>query len=151
MTGSSKLIPDLDTLPEIAEIGQIATWLAEAGLESVELSNCMGGRLRLSVAQAPSAVGQGMIAQPVPQPAVAELVAAKAPFFGRLCLVNPLGEEAFAPVGSTVRKGDIVALLTLETLQVPVTAPIDGEVVEIVGQAEDLVGYGTEILMIRPL
>ncbi|WP_338086058.1 biotin/lipoyl-containing protein [Gluconacetobacter azotocaptans] len=151
MTGPSKLIPDLDTLPEIEEIGQIATWLAEAGLESMELSSCMGGRLRISVAQMPLPVGQDVIAPSVPQPAVAEVVAAKAPFFGRLCLVNPLGEEAFAPVGSTVREGDIVALLTLETLQVPVTAPIDGEVVEIVGRADDLVGYGAEILRIRPL
>ncbi|MBM9400154.1 hypothetical protein JUN65_00915 [Gluconacetobacter azotocaptans] len=117
----------------------------------MELSSCMGGRLRISVAQMPLPVGQDVIAPSVPQPAVAEVVAAKAPFFGRLCLVNPLGEEAFAPVGSTVREGDIVALLTLETLQVPVTAPIDGEVVEIVGRADDLVGYGAEILRIRPL
>ncbi|WP_338029653.1 acetyl-CoA carboxylase biotin carboxyl carrier protein [Gluconacetobacter tumulisoli] len=150
MTGPSKVIPDLDTLPDIEEIGQIATWLAEAGVESVELSSCVGGRLRISVAPVSLPVGQGVIAQPVPQPAAVELVAAKAPFFGRLCLVRPPGEDAFAPVGSTVHKGDIVALLTLETLQVPVTAPVDGEIVEIVGRAGDLVGYGAEILKIRP-
>lgn len=145
MTASPPLLPDLSTLPNGEEIGQIAAWLAEAGLASVELANGAGGRLRIAVAP-PSAPA------PAPQPAATstgpETITATAPFFGRLALRHPLRQDPFAPVGSIVRKGDTIALLTIDSLQIPVAAPADGTVTEILGQEDALIGYGAPILTI---
>ncbi|MBB2205434.1 acetyl-CoA carboxylase biotin carboxyl carrier protein subunit [Gluconacetobacter takamatsuzukensis] len=143
MTGKPPLLPDLSTLPDVAEIAQITTWLAEAGLASMDLSNAAGARLRLTVAPSP-------VTPPPAAPAPAETITATAPYFGHLALRHPLRAEPFAPLGATVRKGDTIALLTLDTLQVPVTAPADGIVAEILGQEGALVGYGAAILSIRP-
>ncbi|MFW7268070.1 biotin/lipoyl-containing protein [Gluconacetobacter sp. Hr-1-5] len=137
------LLPDLSTLPNVEEIAQLTIWLAEAGLSAMELSNASGGKLRIAVAQAPAAA-------PQPVPEAPETRTATAPYFGRLALCHPLRQEPFAPVGARVCKGDTIALLTLDTLQLPVTAPADGTVVEVLAQEDMLLGYGAGILTIRP-
>lgn len=152
MSNPSELLPDFNTLPEPEEISQIATWLSEAGLESLELSNDTGTRLRIRVAQAAADTAEISSVPACPAEPVAGVgtVAVSAPYFGHLCLDRPMGDGAFAPVGSMVRQDDVVALLTLDTLQVPVRAPVDGKVVEIVATPGALLGYGTEIMTIRP-
>ncbi|MGS0646568.1 biotin/lipoyl-containing protein [Komagataeibacter melomenusus] len=148
---SEQVVPHFDRLPEPEQIGQMATWLAQAGLESLELCNEAAGlKLRIRVGQgAPAAMPAH--APPAAQPdAGAGLVAVKTPYFGHLCLVHPQRDSAFAPVGTKVAQGDIVALLTLDSLQVPVPAPVAGRVAEVTGQAGALVGYGTVIMQIQP-
>lgn len=150
MTATPPLLPDLSTLPNVEEIGQITTWLAEAGLAAMELANGAGGKLRIAIAPAPAPAHAQV---PTPQPAAPiatapETVTATAPFFGRLALHHPLRQDPFAPIGSTVCKGDTIALLTIDSLQLPVTAPADGTVVEILAQEDALIGYGAPILTI---
>lgn len=138
------LLPDLSTLPNVEEIAQLTAWLAEAGLSAMELSNASGGKLRIAVAHSHAPVA---VPQPLPAP---DTCTVTAPYFGRLALCPPLGQEPFAPIGARVCKGDTIALLTLDTLQIPVTAPVDGTVVEVLAQDDTLVGYGAGIFIIRP-
>ena len=148
---SERLVPHFDRLPEPEQIGEIATWLAQAGLESLELCNEAAGRkLRIRVGQGAPAVTPAH-APPASQPdAGGELIAVKTPYFGHLCLTHPQRDTAFAPVGAKVAQGDTVALLTLDSLQVPVPALVAGTVAEVTGQAGELVGYGTAIMQIQP-
>ncbi|MCE2574180.1 biotin/lipoyl-containing protein [Komagataeibacter sp. FNDCR2] len=149
-TRPEQLVPAFDRLPEPEQIAQMATWLAQAGLDSLELSNEAAGlKLRIRVGQAAIAAVSPTVAAPPAQAGTA-MVAVKAPYFGHLCLTHPLRDAPFAPVGAKVGQGDVVALLTLDTLQVPVPAPVAGTVVDIVAQPDALVGYGAVILNIQP-
>lgn len=147
---SEQLVPHFDRLPDPEQIGQMATWLAQAGLDGLELTNEAAGlKLRIRVGQAATV--------PPAAPAVAPQVdagaghvAVKTPYFGHLCLTHPLRDTPFAPAGTRVAQGDVVALLTLDSLQVPVTAPVAGTVVDVVGQPGALVGYGAPVMHILP-
>ena len=152
---SEQLVPHFDRLPEPEQISQMAAWLAQAGLESLELSNEAAGlKLRIRVDQViPAAATPQMVAPSQPQAdadAGAGQVAVKTPYFGHLCLTHPLRDAPFAPAGAQVAQGDTVALLILDSLTIPVVAPVAGTVVEVAGQAGALVGYGTTIMHIQP-
>ncbi|GBQ64124.1 biotin/lipoyl-containing protein [Komagataeibacter swingsii] len=145
-----QLVPPFDRLPEPEQIAQMATWLAQAGLDSLELTNAAAGlKLRIRVGQA-APVPPAAQAAPPQADAGAGRVAVTTPYFGHLCLTHPLRDAPFAPAGTRVAQGDVVALLTLDSLQVPVTAPVAGMVVDVVGQPGALVGYGAPVLHIQP-
>ncbi|CAM2766397.1 acetyl-CoA carboxylase biotin carboxyl carrier protein subunit [Komagataeibacter xylinus] len=148
---SEPLVPHFDRLPEPEQIGQMATWLAQAGLESLELCNEAAGlKLRIRVERAAPAATCPHAPPAAQSDVTAGWVAVKTPYFGHLCLTHPQRESAFAPVGAKVAQGDTVALLTLDRMQLPVPAPVAGTVVEVTGQAGALVGYGTVIMQIQP-
>lgn len=150
MTGTSSLLPSFDSVSDPDDIGKIADLLVEAGLETLELSNQEGSRLFIKVSQ-PQSCQHEQSPSSAPQVSAPETaVSVKTPYFGLLSYTHPLREEPFAPVGSRVQKDDVVALLTLETLQIPVLAGADGEVTEITAQAGTLVGFGTTIMKIEP-
>ncbi|MBE7728747.1 biotin/lipoyl-containing protein [Komagataeibacter sp. FXV3] len=147
---SEQLVPHFDRLPEPEQIAQMATWLAQAGLDSLELTNEAAGlKLRIRVGQAGTAPPAAQAAAPQ-EDAGAGHVAVKTPYFGHLCLTHPSRDTPFAPVGTGVAQGDVVALLTLDSLQVPVIAPVAGTVVDVVGQPGALVGYGATVMHIQP-
>jgi biotin carboxyl carrier protein len=131
-------------------IRQIGAWLAEARLEEIEISSDTGARLRISVA--PSARGMTSAPddhRPAKGPGERDTSVVSAPYFGRLRLGPAPDHAAFAPVGAFVRSGEAVALLELEMLSVPVLAPCDGKVVEILAPAGSLVGYNDPIMMLN--
>ncbi|GAB6968783.1 hypothetical protein JCM25156A_28210 [Komagataeibacter kakiaceti JCM 25156] len=150
-TRPEQLVPAFDRLPEPEQIARMATWLAQAGLDSLELANEAAGlKLRIRVGQVAMGTTSAPIVAPAAPQAGTTTVAVKATYFGHLCLTHPLRDAPFAPVGAKVGQGDVVALLTLDTLQVPVPAPVAGTVVEIVAQPDALLGYGAVILHIQP-
>jgi acetyl-CoA carboxylase biotin carboxyl carrier protein len=148
MTAPPDLIPEFDTIPDVDDIGQIATWLVDAGLDSLELSN-EGLRLRISVSCTAAS-------EPAPSHAPSfvetanEAVDVRAPYFGVLSLAKPLEETACAPLGASVHKDGVVAFLVSGALLIPVLAPTSGAVVDVVGQAGELIGYGATIMRLRP-
>ncbi len=147
MTGPASQIPVFD--PD--DIARIAEMLATAGLETFELSGPDGERLFIKISQPRSLTEEQNAGPPRSQEALADTcVAVRTPYFGILSYTHPLRDAPFAPVGSRVRSGDVVALLTLETLQIPVPSPADGEVIGITAQEGELTGFGTEIMKIRP-
>ncbi|GCE82412.1 biotin/lipoyl-containing protein [Komagataeibacter diospyri] len=147
---SEQLVPHFDRLPEPEQIVQMATWLAQAGLDSLELTNEAAGlKLRIRAEQVATILPTAQAAAQQADVGAGD-VAVKTPYFGHLCLTHPSSDTPFAPVGTKVVQGEVVALLTLDSLQVQVTAPVAGTVVDIVGQPGALVGYGATVMQIRP-
>lgn len=151
MTGLSSMIPDLAAISDPDDIGQIAELLTEAGVDSLELSDQNGSRLFIRLAQPEN--DDDPLQSSIPQGSGVEYgtISVKTPYFGNLCLTHPLRDEPFVTVGSKIRRQDVVCLVTLDTLQIPVLAPVDGEVVTIMAQEGERVGFGREIMHIRSL
>jgi acetyl-CoA carboxylase biotin carboxyl carrier protein len=129
-------------------IEQISAWLTEAGIDQFELSG-PNGRLRLGRAGRQHAAPGDAAAQI--DLAEAEIHAphsftVKAPAAGILLHCHPMQEASLAPRGSRIRAGQTVALLKIGALLLPVDAPRDGSVTDLMVQHGALVGYGTEII-----
>jgi acetyl-CoA carboxylase biotin carboxyl carrier protein len=125
-------------------IKQISVWLTEAGIDQFELSG-PNGQLRLG-----RAGRQGEAAAEV-DPAEAEIDArysftANAPAAGILLHRHPMQKTPLAPCGNRIRAGQTVALLQIGALLLPINAPRDGIVTDLMVQHGALVGYGTEIV-----
>lgn len=119
-------------------VDQLSLWLAEAGIDYLELSG-PDRELRLG-----RAVRQGLQAK-APVAARAVTHAVRAPMAGILLHSHPMRRVPLAPCGSLVRAGQAVALLQVGALLVPIDAPCDGVVVEVLAEEGALVGFGAEI------
>ena len=148
---SEQVVPHFDRLPDPEQIVQMATWLVQAGLETLELTNEAAGlKLRVCVEQAATGTAPAPQAAVPPSVTIPGTVAVTTPYFGHLCLTHPMRDTPFAPPGTKVAQGEVVALLTLDTLQVPVVAPVAGTVTDVVAQPGAVVGYGATVMHIRP-
>lgn len=148
-------IPAFDGLPNSEDIIQISRWLNEAGLNSLELSNTQGLRLRITVGESNASTpdmadhtssSQGKLEDVGPPD-----ISVTAPYFGNLLRKNPLTNEEFAPSGSSVCAGDAVSMLQIGELTVPIVAPQNGTVVQFMAEEGDLISYGQTILILHPL
>jgi acetyl-CoA carboxylase biotin carboxyl carrier protein len=129
-------------------IQQISAWLTEAGIDQFELSG-PGGQLRL---------GRAGREGDVPDDAITELDWAEAeipaqhgfnvnaPAVGILLHHHPMQEAPLAPRGSRIRAGQTVALLQIGALLLPIDAPRDGAVTNLLVPHGTLVGYGTAVI-----
>ena len=129
-------------------IEQISAWLTEAGIDRLELSG-PNGRLRLGRA-GPQPAAPGDAAAEIDL-AEAEIhprrsFTVKAPAAGILLHRHPMQETSLAARGSRIRAGQAVALLKIGALLLPIDAPRDGTVTDLMVQHGALVGYGTEII-----
>ena len=121
-------------------VDQLTSWLAEAGIDYLELSG-PDRQLRLG-----SVVQRGVLTGTTDAVhTVTHLVTVKAPMVGTLLHRHPMRRVPLAPCGSLVRAGQPVALLQVGALLVPIDAPCDGVVAEVVAQEGALVGFGAEI------
>ncbi|MGD7070892.1 acetyl-CoA carboxylase biotin carboxyl carrier protein [Acetobacter sp. AAB5] len=143
-------LPIFESLPNSEEVIEISQWLNEAGLSSLELSNAQGTRFCICVETATDS------SKPENTPELLSLntqagtdITVTAPYFGHLLLHNPVTKETFAPVGSSVCAGAIVAILEIEDMTVPVTASGNGTVAHVLAKEGDLVGYGQPILKLQ--
>ncbi|MHB0772889.1 biotin/lipoyl-containing protein [Bradyrhizobium sp. 1.29L] len=120
-------------------VDQLSSWLAEAGIDYLELSG-PDRHLRLG-----RAIQQGLLVKSADAARADAATTVKAPMVGTVLLGHPMGRVPFAPCGSLVRAGQTVALLQVGALLVPIDAPCDGVVVEVVAEEGALVGFGAEI------
>lgn len=139
-------VPMFSGVPSSDDLARIAELLVLAGLETIELSDGKGARCFMRVTS-PGAGVPGMqvatAAAPVEVPSTD--IAVKAPYFGVLVLTD------LAEIGMLVRPGDVVGQMQIGTLQVPVTVPVEGTVVDVVGQDGVLTGYGAVVVRVEPL
>jgi acetyl-CoA carboxylase biotin carboxyl carrier protein len=129
-------------------IEQFSAWLAEAGIDRLELSG-PDGRLCLESA-APDENGPAD-ADAAIQAAAAEIdgqpgFAVRALGAGILLHRHPMRETPLAPYGARIRAGQTVALLQIGVLLLPVDAFRDGTVTSLLADDGALVGFGTEII-----
>nr|WP_303244004.1 acetyl-CoA carboxylase biotin carboxyl carrier protein [uncultured Cellulosilyticum sp.] len=73
----------------------------------------------------------------------------KAPMVGTFYSASAPGAEPFVKVGDYVKKGDVVCVIEAMKLMNEVEAEVDGEIVEILVQNEDMVEYGQPLFMVR--
>jgi len=138
-------VPVFEGIPSSDDLARIADLLVQAGLETIELSDGKGARCFLRVDAPASAAHVPTSATPSAAVETAQTdVAVKAPYFGILALTE------LAEIGTLVRQGDVVAQMRIGTLQIPVTVPVEGTVVEVVGQDGVLTGYGAVVVRIEP-
>ena len=129
-------------------IQQISAWLTEAGIDHLEL-NGPGGRLRLGRAGREGDASDDAIAElnlaeaDIPAP---RGFTVKAPAVGILLHRHPMQEAPLARCGSRIRAGQTVALLQIGALLLPIDAPRNGAVTNLLVPDGTLVGYGTAII-----
>lgn len=133
-------------------IEQLSAWLAEAGIDRLELS---GPDARLRIGRADDEGNGPDDAFTANDLAEAKIRAqhgltVNAPAAGILLHRHPMHEAPLAPCGSPIRAGQTVALLRIGALLLPVEAPRDGVVTDLLVQHGTLVGYGTEIIELSP-
>jgi acetyl-CoA carboxylase biotin carboxyl carrier protein len=123
------------------EIRQIAAWLAEAGINDLELTG-PGTRLKLTL--------KGGTATPAtaPEPAHPPSLIARA--IGVFLPTHPWRDAALVQPGQRVAAGQIVALLQVGSLLQPVAAPADGIIGRCLATPGELVGFGTPLLEFTP-
>jgi biotin carboxyl carrier protein len=126
----------------------LAAWLAETGLDSLDLSG-PGGSVSLRRGAAPS---PGLVPASVPE-AEAEATdrtLVLSPGMGAFLRTHPLRDEALAKDGATVEAGQILALLRVGAALFPVRATASGVLAAVLREEGALTGYGDPLFDIRP-
>lgn len=73
----------------------------------------------------------------------------KSPIVGVYYSASSPDVEPFIKVGQKVKKGDILCIVEAMKIMNEIEAEVDGEVVEIYSQDEDIIQYGQALLKIR--
>lgn len=72
------------------------------------------------------------------------------PMVGTFYSSGTEGGEAFIAVGDTIKKGQVVGIVEAMKLMNEIKSPYDGVVVEILAKNKDMIGFGQELVKIRP-
>lgn len=142
----------------IAELQQLAAWLAGTDIGLLELRTAQGHvRLRRDGAAPGNYVLeqlQGHAGAPVPVSVAASAVPATSPAVASSVGVflhhHPLRGTPLAPPGAGVQAGQTVGLLQIGALLLPVAAPQAGVVASMLAAHGSLVGYGTALVELHP-
>ena len=140
---------------EIGELRQITTWLAAGNVEFVEISR-PGTTIRLTMEQEPcAAVDAPPLAAQSARPAAAfdatmrvqkRTTTVTARSVGVFLAAHPARSTPLVEPGTPVAQGEVVGLLQIAQLCVPVVAPVDGTVSQLLAVHGATVGYGTPLL-----
>ena len=126
-------------------VSELATWMADAGIGELELTG-PDRRLRLRLdggqVEAVDTAGPEPITAGAPTPAAKVIKATTA---GVFLHGHPMANVPLTEIGADVQTGQVVGLLAIGSLLVPVTAPGDGVLVEMLAADGNLVGYGTAL------
>lgn len=125
----------------------IARWLADAGIERLELE---GPGARLVLSRAGGAASSPREDQPAAGPRTAGTVTVASPGMGVLLLTHPLAGELLVWPGDAVVAGQTLALLQVGPVLQPVCAEGPGIVARILRAEGALTGFGDELFEILP-
>lgn len=129
-------------------IEELSAWLAEANIDSLELTG-PDGRLflkRADGARYTPDTGDAPVETTEDEPLERGPTVVTAPLAGILCHAHPMQETPLAAEGSRVRAGQPLALLRIGALLVPVAAPHDGYVGAMLAEEGSLIGYADAVL-----
>lgn len=138
---------------EEIDLDKLLTKLDQSSFTSFEIHD---GDFNLKVKKEAVAVSQPVMQNNPPvaeaAPSVPEsepLAEIKAPFVGVVYFAPAEGEDPYIQEGSTVKKGDTVALIEAMKMFNEVHSPTEGEVVEILVDNGSMVEYDQPIARIR--
>jgi acetyl-CoA carboxylase biotin carboxyl carrier protein len=132
-----------DPLDHVADI---AAWLAATDIDCLELTG-PAGHLRLRRGGEPEVTADRTGDEPL---AEYESVAMPSPGFGIFLHAHPLHKTPLVQAGDSVAAGQALGFLKIGPLLVPVSAPHDGVVSDIVAQDGTLVGFGDPLFRFSP-
>lgn len=124
-----------DPLDHVADI---AAWLAATDIDCLELTG-PAGHLRLRRGGEPEVTADRTGDEPLAED---ESVAMPSAGFGIFLHAHPLHKMPLVQAGDSVAAGQALGFLKIGPLLVPVPAPHDGVVSDIVAQDGTLVGFG---------
>jgi acetyl-CoA carboxylase biotin carboxyl carrier protein len=132
----------------IAGIDQISAWLAATDITELELT---GPDAYLRLTQGQGGVVAATQPPAPPPPAAPEMMAVVASSVGLFLDRHPLHDVPLAIPGARVAAGQVLGLLRIGDLLLPVAAPAAGEVLAVLVPHGTVVGFGTELIRLRPL
>lgn len=97
---------------------------------------------------APSAPMQTETSVPAPKAEAKGGNVVKAPIVGTFYESAGPGKPVFAPVGSKVKKGDVLCIIEAMKIMNEVVSEFDGEVAEVMAENEQLVEFGQPLFRI---
>ncbi|NRF67704.1 acetyl-CoA carboxylase [Aquincola sp. S2] len=130
------------------QIQQIAGWLAATDIALLELRGPGHTLLLRHDGAAVERITPGDEA-PIDVPAAPDPLTVSAPSLGVFLHRHPLRAEALAAAGSAVQAGQVLGLLQIGPLLLPVAAPADACVIELLADDGAVVGYGTPLMVLQ--
>jgi acetyl-CoA carboxylase biotin carboxyl carrier protein len=125
-------------------VAEIATLLAATDIDCLELTG-PAGHLRLRRGSEPKVRAGGIDDEPLAED---ETVAMSSPGLGIFLHAHPLHDTPLVQADDSVAAGQVLGFLKIGPLLVPVPAPHDGVVLDIVAQDGTLVGFGDPLFRI---
>jgi len=125
-------------------VGQLAAWLADTDIELLELRTSTHSiQLHRDAS--------GIISETAPcEPAVGPGLDVTAPSLGIFVHRHPLRDSALVRAGQAVRAGEPLGLLRIGALLLPVPAPADGVLLDVLIEDGTTVGFGAVLARLRP-
>ncbi|MCG8708524.1 acetyl-CoA carboxylase biotin carboxyl carrier protein subunit [Brenneria sp. 4F2] len=127
------------------DLRDVAHKMRQSGLSQIEIGG-NGYRVRLKFDPVVVASGDRQTATPS---SAAQTSMLSAPMPGAVWLWHPSNGEPFAPIGSAVRQGEVLALLKVGLIYLPLRSPVDGVVDALQVSQGELVEYQSAILRLR--
>lgn len=72
----------------------------------------------------------------------------KSPLVGTYYSSSTSGGTPYVEVGTTVKKGDVLCIIEAMKIMNEITAEVDGKIIEVLREDEDIVEYGMELFKI---
>jgi acetyl-CoA carboxylase biotin carboxyl carrier protein len=136
----------MTTGPHAALVEQLTAWLADTDIELLELRTSTESiqlhRDGIGITRGPAPCG--------PTIATAAELGVTAPSLGVFLHRHPLRDRALARPGQPVRAGDPVGLLRIGALLLPVPAPVDGVLLDVLVEDGKTVGFGAVLARLQP-
>ncbi len=129
---------------EASELKQIAEWLTEAGIASIEITGPRGS-VRVTSAGACAADSAALTGGA----AAGTITQARATTVGVFLDTHPLRTAPFVRVGDAVKAGDVIGLVKIGRIFVPLSAPGAGIVSRILVESGSRADFGMAILEIH--
>ncbi|QOG20889.1 hypothetical protein [Bradyrhizobium sp. SEMIA] len=127
-------------------VDQLSVWLKDAGLALLELRG-PSASLRLVNDGVSVRAVDGEEIPPVDAPSITVRATSPGIFLDR----HPLHEHAIALADADVRGGEPLGFLQIGPLLLAVPAPLSGMVTDVLTDHGTIVGYGTPLLLLRPI
>lgn len=136
----------------LKDLRNVAHKMRRSGLSQIEIGgNGYRVRLRFNPPAAALPAGEAITPSPAAASTDAQTASLRASMPGTVWLWHPSNGQPFAPLGSTVTQGEVLALLKVGLIFLPLRSPVDGAVDALRVAHGESVEYDSAILTLRKI
>lgn len=136
----------------LKDLRNVAQKMRRSGLSQIEIGgNGYRVRLKFDPTSVALPVGEAPTPSPAAAPPDAQTAILRASMPGTVWLWHPSNGQPFAPPGSTVKQGEVLALLKVGLIYLPLLSPADGAVDALRVAHGESVEYDSAILTLRKI